>query len=97
MHLCKVFACDGFKSLDMKKDRLTWMFAIGLLGLLGFSSCSPRLRPRRVQRDIDTIFVLPPDTVRIKPGSGDLPPIKLMYGVPPARFEQMQMPEKELK
>lgn len=81
----------------MKKDRLTWMFAIGLLGLLGFSSCSPRLRPRRVQRDVDTIFVLPPDTVRIKPGSGDLAPIKLMYGVPPARFERMQKPEKELK
>ena len=86
MHLCKVFACDGFKSLDMKKDRLTWMFAIGLLGLLGFSSCSPRLRPHRIVKDMDTLSIFPPDSGRFKPILDD-PPIKLMYGVPPARYE----------
>ena len=52
----------------MKKDRLTWMFAIGLLSLLGFSSCSPKLRMRKVvDPPVDTIKVLPPDTVIIKP------------------------------
>ena len=45
--LCKIFACQGFKGQIMKKDRIIKMLAIGLLGLLGFSSCSPRLRPRR--------------------------------------------------
>ena len=80
----------------MKKDRLTWMLAVGLLGLLGFTSCSPRLRARRIVETVDTLKVLPPDTIRIKPNPLD-PPIKLMYGVPPVRFEKMELPEKELK
>ena len=80
----------------MKKNRIRWMFAIGLLGLLGFSSCSPRLRMRRIVDDVDTLTILPPDTVRIQPGPIDPPPAKLMYGVPPARFERMELPEKEL-
>jgi len=77
----------------MKKDRLTWMFAIGLLGLLGFSSCSPKLRPRRISRVIaDTVrVVIPPDTANLgpmpNPDPGNFPPAKLMYGVPPARYE----------
>ena len=72
----------------MKKDRLKWMFAIGLLSLLGFSSCSPRLRQRRPPRDADTLTILPPpDTVWVKPLPVDDPPAKLMYGVPPARYE----------
>ena len=62
----------------MKKDRIIKMLAIGLLGLLGFSSCSPRLRPLKTRPDPDA-------------------PIKLMYGVPPARFERMEAPEKQLK
>ena len=73
----------------MKKDRLTWIFAIGLLSLLGFSSCSPKLRLRRVVKDVDTLTILSPDTVRIKP-IRENPPAKLMYGVPPARFELMK-------
>ena len=88
----------------MKKDRIRWLFAIGLLGLLGFSSCSPRLRPRRTaSRDLDSIRVVPlpaPDTgtrLRPLPFPGDMPPAKLMYGVPPARFEKMEAPEKQLK
>ena len=85
------------KSLEMKKDRLTWMFAIGLLSLLGFSSCSPKLRMRKVvDPPVDTIKVLPPDTVIIKPVKPQ-EPIKLMYGVPPVRYEKMQAPEKQLK
>ena len=80
----------------MKKDRLIWMFAIGLLGLLGFSSCSPKLRMRRAVKDVDTLTILPPDTVHIKPIRED-PPIKLMYGVPPVRYEKMEAPEKRLK
>ena len=80
----------------MKKDRISWLFAIGLLGLLGFSSCSPRLRPRRQVDRVDTVKVLPPDTIRIRPNPGR-EPIKLMYGVPPARFETMEAPEKQLK
>ena len=84
------------KTERMKKERIRWMLAIGLLGLLGFSSCSPRLRPRKVKDNApDTLFVPLPDTLKSNPG--DLAPIKLMYGVPPTRFEQMQMPEKELK
>lgn len=77
----------------MKKDRLTWMFAIGLLGLLGFSSCSPKLRPRRSAKAVvDTVRVIvDPDTASIKPipnpNPGNFPPAKLMYGVPPARYE----------
>ena len=80
----------------MKKDRLIKMLAIGLLGLLGFSSCCPKLRMRKVVEDtVDTLKVIPPDTVRpINPGNE---PIKLMYGVPPVRFEKMQAPEKQLK
>ena len=79
----------------MKKDRLIKMLAIGLLGLLGFSSCSPRLRMRKqVDPPVDTLKVLPPDTLIIKPLD---PPIKLMYGVPPVRFEKMEAPEKQLK
>ena len=80
----------------MKKDRIRWMLAVGLLGLLGFTSCSPRLRPRRVLKDVDTLSILPLDTIRIKPNPGDFPPAKLMYGVPPTRFEPMQLPDKEL-
>ena len=79
----------------MKKDRIRWMFAIGLLGLLGFTSCSPRMRPRRAADTVDTLKRTLPDSVRIiRPGEA---PIKLMYGVPPVRFEKMVAPEKELK
>ena len=77
----------------MKKDRIIGMLAIGLLSLLGFSSCSPKLRMRKVVDTVDTLKVLPPDTLIIKPEA----PIKLMYGVPPVRFEKMEAPEKQLK
>ena len=81
----------------MKKDRLIKMLAIGLLGLLGFSSCCPKLRMRKVvENTVDTLKVLPPDTVIITPVKPDQP-IKLMYGVPPVRFEKMEAPEKQLK
>ena len=79
----------------MKKDRIIGMLAIGLLGLLGFSSCSPRLRPRQTAGPVDTLKVLRPDTTIVRPNPER--PIKLMYGVPPARFEKMAPPEKELK
>ena len=87
---------QGFKRVDMKKDRLIGMLAIALLGLLGFSSCSPKLRMRKVVDTADTLKVLPPDTLIIKPVRPDQP-IKLMYGVPPVRFERMEAPEKPLK
>ena len=80
----------------MKKDRLIGMLAIGLLGLLGFSSCSPKLRIRKVIDTADTLKVLPPDTMIIRPVKPDQP-IKLMYGVPPVRYEKMEAPEKQLK
>ena len=80
----------------MMKEKFRWMLAAGLLGLLGFASCSPRLRPNRTVDTADTLKVLPPDTVRIKPGPVDMP-IKLMYGVSPSRFEKMEAPEKQLK
>ena len=80
----------------MKKDRLIGMLAIGLLGLLGFSSCSPKLRMRKVVDTVDTLKVLPPDTVIIRPVKPDQP-IRLMYGVPPVRYEKMEAPEKQLK
>lgn len=85
----------------MKKDRLIWMLAVGLMGLLGFSSCSPKLRPRRnVKVKVDTIRVYAdPDTVRIKPlpNAGDFPPAKLMYGVPPARYELKEVKDLDKK
>lgn len=78
----------------MKKDRFRWMLAIGLLGLLGFSSCSPRLRPRKAKEvSPDTLLIPRPDT--LKPSPGDFAPIKLMYGVPPGRFEVMETDKKE--
>ena len=81
----------------MKKDRLIGILAVGLLGLLGFSSCSPKLRMRKVvDTAVDTLKVLPPDTVIITPIKPEAP-IKLMYGVPPVRYEKMQAPEKQLK
>jgi hypothetical protein len=81
----------------MKKDRLIGILAVGLLGLLGFSSCCPKLRMRKVvENTVDTMKVLPPDTLRILPGKPDAP-IKLMYGVPPVRYEKMEAPEKQLK
>ena len=81
----------------MKKDRIIGMLAIGLLSLLGFSSCSPKLRMRKVvDAPVDTLKVLPPDTLIVKPVKPN-EPIKLMYGVPPVRFEKMQAPEKQLK
>lgn len=80
----------------MKKERVIGMLAIGLLSLLGFSSCSPKVRMRRVVDQVDTLRIPPIDTVRIRPNPGR-EPIKLMYGVPPVRFEQMQLPDKELK
>ena len=81
----------------MKKDCIIGILAIGLLGLLGFSSCSPKLRMRKViDPPVDTIKVLPPDTVIIKPVKPN-EPIKLMYGVPPVRYEKMEAPEKQLK
>ena len=81
----------------MKKDRLIGILAVGLLGLLGFSSCSPKLRMRKVaDPPVDTVKVVMPDTLRILPGKPDAP-IKLMYGVPPVRYEKMEAPEKQLK
>ena len=81
----------------MKKDRLIGILAVGLLSLLGFSSCSPKLRMRKVvDAPVDTLKVLPPDTLIVKPVKPN-EPIKLMYGVPPVRFEKMQAPEKQLK
>ena len=81
----------------MKKDRIIGMLAIGLLSLLGFSSCSPKLRMRKVvDPPVDTVKVIMPDTIRILPGKPDVP-IKLMYGVPPVRYEKMEAPEKQLK
>ena len=81
----------------MKKDRLIGILAVGLLSLLGFSSCCPKLRMRKVaENTVDTMKVLPPDTLRILPGKPDVP-IKLMYGVPPVRYEKMDAPEKQLK
>jgi hypothetical protein len=45
---------------------------------------------------VDTLKVFPPvDTIIVKPRPDA--PIKLMYGVPPARFEKMEAPEKQLK
>ena len=86
----------------MKKDRIRWLFAIGLLGLLGFSSCSPRLRPRRASSlDLDSIRVVPiPDTSTLfrplpNPNPGDMPPAKLMYGVPPGQFKKIDLENKE--
>lgn len=87
----------------MKKDRIRWLFAIGLLGLLGFSSCSPRLRPRRASSsDLDSVRVIPiPDTSGFfrplpNPGPGDMPPAKLMYGVPSGQFKRIDLENKEL-
>ena len=81
----------------MKNNRIIGIVAVGLLSLLGFSSCSPKVRMRRVVDEVDTLKVFPPiDTVRIRPNPGR-EPIKLMYGVPPVRFERMAPPEKELK
>ena len=80
----------------MRKDRIRWMFAAGLLCLLGFSSCSPKLRLRRTPKVTpDTIRVVPsvPDTVRVNPDPRDFPPVKLMYGVPPARYELKKVDE----
>ena len=76
----------------MKKDRIRWMLAVGLLGLLGFSSCSPKVRVRRVIKDVDTLYVLPSDTTIFKPNPGEMP-IRLMYGVPPVRYEVMERPD----
>ena len=81
----------------MKRNRIIGLLAVGILGLVGFPSCSPKLRMRRaIDNTADTLKVLPPDTIRIKPNPLD-PPIKLMYGVPPVRFEKMEAPEKQLK
>ncbi len=80
----------------MRKNRIKWMFAAGLLCLLGFSSCSPKLRPRRARQITpDTIRVIPsvPDTVRVNPDPDKFPPVKLMYGVPPARYELKKVDE----
>ena len=81
----------------MKRDRIIGLLAIGLLGLLGFASCSPKLRMRKVVDKVDTLKVIPPDTVIFMPVNPGNEPIKLMYGVPPVRFEKMQVPEKQLK
>ena len=102
IRLCKIFAGQGFKVQMMKKDRIRWLFAIGLLGLLGFSSCSPRLRPRRASTsDLDSVRVIPiPDTSGFfrplpNPNPGDMPPAKLMYGVPPGQFKRIDLENKE--
>ena len=85
----------------MKKDRLLWTLAIGLLGLLGFSSCSPKLRPRRPVPWIpDSVRVIvAPDTGGIRPlpnpNPGDMPPAKLMYGVPPGRYQRIDLNNPE--
>ena len=87
----------------MKKDRIIWLFAIGLLGLLGFSSCSPRIRQRRLaSRNLDHVRVIPvPDSSRLfrplpNPNPGDMPPVKLMYGVPPGQYKVIELKNKEL-
>ena len=79
----------------MKKERIRWMLAVGLLGLLGFSSCSPKVRMRdiRVAPERDTTQnLMPIDSMR--PDPGNFPPAKLMYGVPPVRLELKEVREK---
>ena len=71
------------------------MMAIGLLGLLGFASCSPRLRPRKAVEKPDTLAVPGPDTIFFTPVPPEVP-IKLMYGVPPSQFEKLEVSEKDL-
>lgn len=80
----------------MKKERIIWLFSIGLLGLLGFGSCSPRLHPRKAPETVDTLRVPPRDTT-VKPLPGEYPPAKMMYGVPPARFETMRSDNNPMK
>ena len=50
---------------------------------------------------VDTVRVIvDPDTARfIKPlpNPGDMPPAKLMYGVPPGRFETLKVQENNEK
>ena len=71
------------------------MLAAGLLGLLGFSSCSPKVRMRDIRvvpgRDTTQKF-MPIDSMR--PDPGNFPPAKLMYGVPPVRLELKEVREK---
>lgn len=79
----------------MNRNQFRWLLSVGLLALLGFTSCCPRLRMRQktdVPSPMDTLKVPDIDTLRLKP---ELPPIKLMYGVPPTRFEIMDLPDKE--
>lgn len=78
----------------MNRITFRWLLSVGILGLLGFTSCSPRLRPRhKTVEPADTLAVPRPDTLKKTPGN--FPPIKLMYGVPPARYEVLDFPEKE--
>ena len=79
----------------MKKARIIGMLDLGPLGLLGFSCCSTRLWPRQTADPVDTLKVHLPDTIIFRQNPDT--PIKLMYGVPPARFEKMEAPEKQLK
>lgn len=85
------------KAVKMNRNQFRWLLSVGLLTLLGFTSCSPRLRMRQktdVPSSVDTLRIPNIDTLRRKP---ELPPVKLMYGVPPTRFEKMEAPEKQLK
>lgn len=82
------------RQLTMNRNQFRWLLSVGLLALLGFTSCSPRLRTRHktdVPSPVDTLLIPKLDTLRKTPEA----PIKLMYGVPPTRFEVMNFPEKE--
>ena len=81
--------------MRMDKNRIRWMLSAGVLALLGFASCSPRLRPRPgTETKPDTLSTPKVDSLRV-PNPGDLGPIKLMYGVPPSRYEVMEVPEEK--
>lgn len=78
----------------MSRNQFKWLLSVGLLTLLGFTSCSPRLRMRHKTDEtapVDTLTIPRLDSLKRMPGA----PIKLMYGVPPSRFEVMDLPEKE--
>ena len=80
--------------MEMKRNRISWIFSVGILGLLGFASCSPRLHSRKAKEVVpDTLAVPRPDTLKKVPG--EFAPIKLMYGVPPARYEVMEATNTE--
>lgn len=77
----------------MDERRILTALLAALLGILGFSSCSHHLLKER--NPIPPMEPIVKDTIPVVRRDTTIGKVKLMYGVPPARYRTMEIAPKE--